>query len=113
MKKGVYIINTAAGELVDIVALYNNLLSGHIGGVALDAIECDKLAVNDNEINPQDEQPCFTQALAVHKLLGMSNVILTPRIAYNTKDSIKTILNSMFNSIRDFSKGLHTNQIRY
>lgn len=113
MKKGVYIINTARGELIDTVALYNNLISGQIGGAALDVIECDKIAVNETPIDIAGNQSiCHVKAFAVQKLLGMNNVIITPHIAYNTKESVNYLISSTFNSIRDYSKGLHTNQIR-
>ena len=113
MKKGAFIINTARGELVDIVALYNNLISGQIGGAALDVIECDKIAVNGSPIALESEYTsCHTKAFAVQKLLGMTNVIITPHIAYNTKESVDVLLNTTFNNIKDYSKGLHTNQLR-
>lgn len=113
MKKGVYIINTARGELIDIIALYNNMLSGHVGGAALDVIECEKFAVNEIPIETEEDcSNCLTKALAVQKLLSMQNVIITPHIAYNTKESIDKLLATTFNNIRDFSKGLHTNQLR-
>ncbi len=113
MKKGALLINTARGELVDIIALYNNLISGHLGGAALDTVECENIAVNDIPIdtNPENSK-CLTKALALQKLLGMTNVIVTPHIAYNTKDSIEKLLDVTFNNIRDYSKGLHSNQLR-
>jgi len=113
MKKGAIIINTARGELIDIIALYNNIISGHLAGAALDVIECEKFAVSDVPINPLDGcSECLTKALAVQKLLGIPNVIITPHIAYNTKESVYNLLDTTFNSIRDYLKGLHTNQLR-
>lgn len=35
-KNGVFLINTARGELIDEEALYNSIKSGHVGGAALD-----------------------------------------------------------------------------
>lgn len=113
MKQGAYLINTARGELVDIIAVYNNLVSGHLGGAALDTIECENFAINDAPIDTStSHSQCLTKALAVQKLLGMKNVIITPHIAYNTKESVDKLLSSTFNSIRDYTKGLHTNQLR-
>lgn len=40
MKKGVLIINTGRGALIDTKALIEGLKSGHIGGVALDVNAC-------------------------------------------------------------------------
>ena len=111
MKKNAFVINTSRGELIDIIALYNNLISGQIGGAALDVTECDNVAMNELPINAGYSK-CLTKALAVQKLLGMQNVIITPHIAYNTKESVEKLLSVTFNNIRDFSKGLHTNQLR-
>ena len=113
MKKGAFLINTSRGELIDIVALYNNLISGHLGGAALDVTECDNFALKGTPIAAEDEHSkCLKGAFAIQKLLGMTNVIITPHIAYNTKESVENLLDTTFNSIRDFSKGLHTNQLR-
>ena len=114
MKEGVYIINTARGELIDLVALYNGLLNGKIKGAALDVFECEHLALNgDNVIDEikKENDKCIKSALVMQKMLGMENVIITPHIAYNTQESINTLLETTFNNIRDFSKGMRNNQI--
>ena len=107
MKDGVYFVNTARGELIDIVALYENLLSGKIKGAALDVLECEYLALApENIIDKKQEVStnCVASALITQKLLGMPNVIITPHIAYNTQESINTLLDTTFNNIRDFHK---------
>ena len=113
MKNGAYLINTARGELVDIIALYNSIISGKIAGAALDVIECEKLTICKTLSDAgMENSDCLTKAFVTQKLLGMENVIITPHIAYNTHESVEILLNTMFNSIRDYSKGLHTNQLR-
>lgn len=113
MKDGVYIINTARGELIDILVLYENLVSGKVKGVALDVLECEELTFGQaNLANLNDiDSKCTTSALITQKLLAMDNVIVTPHIAYNTKESIDTLLKTTFNNIRDFMKGNHNNKI--
>ena len=111
MKDGVYIINTARGELIDIVALYNNLLTGKVKGAALDVVECEKVAVCEKPIELAENVGCLAEALIIQKLLGREDVIITPHIAYNTYESVEMLLESTFISIRDYSKGLHTNQV--
>lgn len=114
MKNGSYFINTARGELIDIVALYENLLNGKIKGAALDVLECEYLALAPDSIvnDIKDHRSnCVASALITQKLLGMPNVIITPHIAYNTQESINTLLETTFNNIRDFHKGIHNSQI--
>ena len=114
MKDGAYFVNTARGELIDIVALYENLLSGKIKGAALDVLECEYLALSPENIVEDiksSNSNCVTSALITQKLLGMLNVIITPHIAYNTQESVDTLLEVTFNNIRDFHKGVRNNQV--
>jgi len=65
MKRGVYIVNTARGGIIDVEALIWALEEGIVKGAALD--------VFDPEPIPPD-----------HPILRFDNVILTPHIAYGT-----------------------------
>ena len=57
------------------------------------------------------DKECISNALIAQKLFDFDNVILTPHIAYNTQESIEKILEISFNNLRDYCKGMHTNQI--
>jgi D-3-phosphoglycerate dehydrogenase len=67
MKKGVILINTARGGLIDEWAAYEHLSSGHLGGLGLDAYE---------------EEPPKTSAL-----FEFDNVVLTPHTAAHTTEA--------------------------
>lgn len=69
MKKGVFIVNTARGALMDEKALINALNQGKIAGLGLDVIE--------NE--PIDE---------THPLLNYENVVITPHTGAYTYESL-------------------------
>jgi len=71
MKKGVYLINTSRGEVIDEDALLEFLLKGHIAGVALDVFS---------------NEPPSTET--EKKILSLDNVISTPHIGAQTKESL-------------------------
>lgn len=68
-KKGVYIVNTARGPLIDELALIAALDSGQIGGAALDVVSAEPLAKDS-------------------ALLGRDNVIITPHTAFYSIEAL-------------------------
>jgi D-3-phosphoglycerate dehydrogenase len=68
MKKGVFLINTARGGLIDEAAAYEALKSGKMAGLGLDAYECE----------PVIDSP----------LVSMDNVISTPHTGAHTNEAI-------------------------
>ena len=114
MKNGAYIVNTSRGELIDIKALYDNLAKEKLSGAALDVLECEFLSTYKGEITDiisESEPYCVETALITQKLFEMKNVIITPHIAYNTKEAVDYILTETFNLIRDSLKGVNTNRV--
>lgn len=114
MQESSYIINTARGELIDTKALYDAIKSGKIKGAALDVLECEELLISNEDLNTElknTSYKCLENALISQKLMEFDNVIITPHIAYNTKESIDKILKTMFFAIKNYFKGMHTNRI--
>jgi D-lactate dehydrogenase len=114
MKDNVYIINTSRGELIDISAIYKGIQSGKIKGAALDVLECENLNYETEEITnaiTQASEHCLETAVITDKLLQYDNVIITPHIAYNTKESVMNILDSMFISIKEHYIGGRKNRV--
>jgi len=68
-KKGVYIVNTARGPLIDEPALIAALDSGQVGGAALDVVAAEPLAKDS-------------------ALLGRDNVILSPHTAFYSIEAL-------------------------
>ena len=114
MKQGVYIINTSRGELIDTGALYKNIKSGKVKGAALDVLECEYLKYDNEEIVTtvkNASETCLENVIITDKLMEFDNVIITPHIAYNTKQSIMNILESMFISIKEHYHGGYLNRV--
>lgn len=72
MKQGAYVINTARGGIVDEMALYNALKSGHLNGAAMDVVESEPMTPD-------------------HPLLSLDNVVVTPHIAMYSKEAINAV----------------------
>jgi len=114
MKDGVYIINTARGELIDIEALYNSVISGKVKGVALDVLECEFLNFNDDNFTDNLStagSDCLSKTILAWKLLEKPNVILTPHIAYATYEAVNKILTDSLSGIKEYFNGGNANRV--
>jgi D-lactate dehydrogenase len=90
MKDGVYIINTARGELIDAEALLIALNSNKVRGAALDVIEGEKLLRESPSTTDVAYTPTkvLQESFNITNLLSHQNVILTPHNAYNTDEAV-------------------------
>ena len=110
MKQGVYIINTSSVELIDLEALLENIESGKVKGAGLDILESDYTARKVKYVGNETMSTKENKKITEH-LLEKQNVIITPHIAYNTSDTINYVLETTFNNIRDFIKGMNSNRV--
>lgn len=115
MKKGVIIINTARGPVIETNALVKGLQSGKIGGAGLDVLE-DETSIKDewsllHEITtlPSEQMKVMIENEA---LMKMDNVLVTPHLAFYTREAIIRILDTNLKNIFDLveNRGLE-NQI--
>ncbi|EKD62515.1 MAG: Glyoxylate reductase [uncultured bacterium] len=85
MKKGVIVVNTARGPIIDEGDLVRAIREGKVGGAGLDVFD------NEPNINPE--------------LINMENVILTPHIASATNEAREEYGNLAVNAILDALTG--------
>ncbi len=106
MKKGVIIINTSRGGLIDSDVLLDGLMNKKIGAACLDVYE--------------DESNIFFHDLSNHimrddilaRLLSMPNVIITSHQAFLTDEALKNIADTTLENIEEFfSKGTCKNEL--
>lgn len=91
IKKGVVLINTSRGELIDSEVLFKLLKSKRIMAAGLDVLE------KKNKYNKL--------------LMRMRNVILTPHNSANTIESKEKVLEETIKNIASFLKGEKRNEI--
>ncbi|MFH1609000.1 MAG: NAD(P)-dependent oxidoreductase, partial [Patescibacteria group bacterium] len=84
MKKGIFIINTARGALIDTEALIWGIKTGIITEVALDVLEGERdLKIANEIIGANDSEPIDYKMIVENQvLIEMPQVIVTPHIAF-------------------------------
>lgn len=85
MKRGVHLVNTSRGKLVDTAALIHALKSGRVGGVALDVYE------EEEGIFFEDHSGGVLQDDALGRLLTFPNVLITSHQAFLTREALAEI----------------------
>lgn len=94
MKSDAILINTARGALVDTAALAEALADGTIGAAAIDVLPQEP---------PLDGDPLLDYA--------GENLILTPHIAWGTREARQNALNELAANVRAFLAGKKRNRI--
>lgn len=113
MKESAIIINTARGELIDTKALYKALSFGTIFGAGLDVLECEE-TINDIELKYDMDyldKYAIKQILLNHEITKLENVVVTPHIAYDTKEAKKRIQEITFDNIESYFAGKLKNNV--
>ncbi len=105
MKSSAYLVNTARGEIVDTEALYNALVNKKILGAGLDVLEYEEILHEQDEyiskINNIDAET-LRKNFINNNLLKLKNVVVTPHIAFNTKEAVNRTLEITHANISKF-----------
>ena len=116
MKKGVYLINTARGELVDTDALVWGLEEGIIAGAGLDVMEGERELKEEIEIlsdeGKRDKVKDYKTLFEDRVLIEMPNVIVTPHIAFYSKEAEGEIIKTTAENIKAFNSGNPQNLVK-
>ncbi len=95
MKKGVYIINTSRGKLIDTVALIEGLKSRKIGGAGLDVYE------EESDYFFEDRSGYAIDDDVLARLMTFPNVLITSHQAFFTREAMTNIANVTLRNIED------------
>lgn len=105
MKKGAVLLNTADGSLIDTQALIDALFSGQVGAAGLDVLEGEQLLRFEEEISllhPDAQTQDLLHTTEHDVLLRTPNVIVTPHIAFNSRDTLQRIRHSTADNIKQY-----------
>ncbi len=99
MKKGVMIVNTGRGGLIDSKALIDALKSGKVGSAGLDVYE------EESEYFFEDFSTQVLTDDVLARLLTFSNVLITSHQGFFTREAIRNIAQTTLDNIREFLAG--------
>lgn len=108
MRKGVMIINTGRGKLIDTKALIYGLKAGQVGSAGLDVYE------EESEYFFEDFSAAVISDDVLARLLTFPNVIVTSHQAFFTHEALLNIATTTLKNVEEFFKdGYLENEICY
>ena len=99
MKKGVMIINTGRGKLINTEDLIEGLRSKQVGSAGLDVYE------EEREYFYEDKSDKMIDDDILARLLMVPNVVLTSHQAFFTAEALHNIAVSTLDSVKEFAEG--------
>ncbi|MDO8729880.1 MAG: hydroxyacid dehydrogenase [Candidatus Omnitrophota bacterium] len=112
MKRGALLINTARGGLVDTDALVWALDQGKVGGAGLDVLEGEELVKEERQLLEKDfPKERLITLLKNHILLHRENVVITPHIAFDSREALQRILETTVFNLRGFLENRPANLV--
>ncbi len=107
-KKGVVIINTSRGALVDAQALLDGIKSRKVGAACLDVYE------EESDLFFEDNSGHILEDDILARLISMPNVIVTSHQAFLTEEALENIAETTVKNIIDFTEnGQCPNELCY
>lgn len=99
MKKGIYIINTSRGALINSEDFLEALKDERIGGACLDVYE------EETEVFYEDMSYTIIHDDILSRILSMPNVIVTSHQGFLTKEALHNIAEATLTNCREFYDG--------
>lgn len=107
MKKGSLLINTSRGSVVETEGLFQALVSKQLDGAALDVLEEEVEIKEEAELleEKQLSNEKYKIMLQNHILINLPNVIITPHMAFYTKEAEHNIWQTTVENIKSALSG--------
>lgn len=109
MKKGVVILNTSRGALIDAEALLEGIKARKVGAACLDVYE------EEADIFFEDRSGHILNDELLSRLISMPNVIVTSHQAFLTEEALNNIAETTINNISSYfeNDGICDNELCY
>ena len=109
MKKGVVIVNTSRGGLIDAEALLEGIKERKVGAACLDVYE------EEADVFFEDRSGHILNDELLSRLISMPNVIVTSHQAFLTEEALHNIAETTVNNILSFfeNEGICDNELCY
>ena len=108
MKKGVALINTSRGALIDSEALLEGIKQRQIGAACLDVYE------EESNVFFHDYSNHIVNDDVLARLISMPNVIVTSHQAFLTNEALANIADTTLDNVREFfERDTCTNEVCY
>ncbi|MGE4484201.1 MAG: 2-hydroxyacid dehydrogenase [Oscillospiraceae bacterium] len=105
MKKGVYIINTSRGALIDSEALLEAIKSEKVGGAGLDVYE------EESDVFYEDVSDRVIRDDTLNMLLSQPNVLVTSHQGFLTQEALSAIAETTLGNLRCCFRGASSENI--
>jgi len=99
MKRGVMLVNTSRGALIDTRALIDGLKSGHVGYAGLDVYE------EEEGVFFRDLSDMVLQDDVLARLMTFPNVVITAHQAFLTREALTNIAAVTLENVSAFEQG--------
>ena len=100
MKRGVYLVNTSRGGLIDTEALIRGMLDGRFGGVGLDVYE------EEEGVFYEDRSGDIITDDNLARLMTFPNVLVTSHMGFFTRDAMQAIAQTTLENAYALENGL-------
>ncbi len=108
MKKGVVILNTSRGALIDSDALLEGIKARHVGAACLDVYE------EESELFFEDYSGHIVEDDTLARLISMPNVLVTSHQAFLTVEALDNIAETTVRNLTDlWERGQCDNELCY
>lgn len=114
MKPSALLVNTSRGGVVDSRALLVQLNNGRLAGAALDVLEGEEVITEDWVLAEGDSEEVLARlrlAVEAYQLMHHPRVIVTPHIAFYSREALQRILRTAIENIAAYEAGSPRNLV--